>query len=70
MLTRRQVAESTTERKLRQARRDWQRGAIMGQAIVIMRSVYLIMGRYSATREAHPTHMLWQMEVAMLVLIQ
>ena len=70
-LIRRQVTiENTTERTLRQARQDRRRGAIMGEAIVIMPSVYLIMGRYSATREVPPAHILWQMAVGMLLLIQ
>lgn len=34
-----------------------------------MRSFYLIMGRYSSTREVPPAYVLWQMEVGMLLLI-
>ncbi|KOS47797.1 hypothetical protein ACN38_g1270 [Penicillium nordicum] len=61
--------ENTTERKLRQARRDRRRGEIMGEAIGIMRSFYLIMGRFCSTREAPPAHILWKMEVRMLFMI-
>ncbi|OQD69525.1 hypothetical protein PENPOL_c002G04609 [Penicillium polonicum] len=58
-----------TQRGLRQSRRDRRRGEILGEAIGIMRWVFIVIGRFASTHQSPPAHLLWRVELRMLVLI-
>ncbi|CAI7611597.1 unnamed protein product [Penicillium viridicatum] len=62
-LTREKVANNDidrpTQRGLWQARRDRRRGEILGEAIGIMRSVFIVIGRFASTYQTPPAHVLW-----------
>lgn len=72
-LTREKVADRDilhpNQQGLRQARRDHRRGEIIGEAIGIMRSVYIVFGRYTSNYQPPPLHVLWRMELRMWVLM-
>ncbi|KAJ5530572.1 hypothetical protein N7527_003965 [Penicillium freii] len=58
-----------TQRGLWQARRDRRCSEVLGEAIGIMRSVFIVIGRFASTYQTPPAHVLWRVELRILVLI-